>query len=68
MIPICRRDLLAGASSLAIAHAQEPDAPRNQECQFYDVPHQFNAEMQAYAWKFLAKHLAGGKSESKRPA
>jgi dienelactone hydrolase len=43
-------------------------APANQECQFYDVPHQFNAEMQAYAWKFLAKHLAGGPGEPKRPA
>jgi dienelactone hydrolase len=36
-------------------------APGNQECRFYEVPHQFNAEMQAYAWDFLAKHLAGGK-------
>jgi dienelactone hydrolase len=47
---------------------EKAGAPRNQECQFYDVPHQFNAEMQAYAWKFLAKHLTGGKSEPKRPA
>jgi dienelactone hydrolase len=47
---------------------EKAGAPRNQECQFYDVPHQFNAEMQAYAWKFLARHLAGGPSESKRPA
>jgi dienelactone hydrolase len=43
-------------------------AAANQDCRFYEVPHQFNAEMQAYAWEFLAKHLAGGKSESKRPA
>ena len=47
---------------------EKAGTPGKQECQFYDVPHQFNAEMQAYAWKFLAKHLAGGPSESKRPA
>jgi dienelactone hydrolase len=33
-------------------------APGNQECRFYDVPHQFNAEMQGYAWEWLAKQLS----------
>ena len=47
---------------------EKAGVPSKQECQFYDVPHQFNAEMQAYAWKFLAKHLGGGSSEAKRPA
>jgi dienelactone hydrolase len=35
-------------------------APGKQDCRFYDVPHQFNAEMQADAWQWLPKHLAGG--------
>jgi dienelactone hydrolase len=43
-------------------------AAGKQECRFYDVPHQFNAEMQAYAWEWLSKHLTGGQSESKKPA
>jgi dienelactone hydrolase len=31
--------------------------PDKQQTRFYDVPHEFNAEMQSHAWEFFTKHL-----------
>jgi dienelactone hydrolase len=33
-------------------------APERVQTRLYDTPHEFNAEMQAEAWRWLAKHLA----------
>jgi hypothetical protein len=32
--------------------------PDRQRCRLYDAPHQFNVEMQAEAWEWLATQLA----------
>jgi hypothetical protein len=39
---------------------EKAGAEGKQDCRMYDVPHQFNAEMQADAWEWFLKHLAGG--------
>jgi dienelactone hydrolase len=37
---------------------KKASAPDRQRCRMYDAPHQFNLEMQAEAWEWLATHLA----------
>ena len=37
---------------------RKASAPDRQRCRMYDAPHQFNIEMQAEAWEWLAAHLA----------
>ena len=37
---------------------KKASAPDHQRCRLYDAPHQFNLEMQAEAWEWLATHLA----------
>jgi dienelactone hydrolase len=36
---------------------RKASAPDRQRCRLYDAPHQFNVEMQAEAWEWLATHL-----------
>ena len=37
---------------------RKADAPDRQRCRLYDAPHQFNAEMQADAWDWIAGRLS----------
>jgi dienelactone hydrolase len=36
---------------------RKASVPDRQRCRLYDAPHQFNVEMQAEAWEWLATHL-----------
>jgi hypothetical protein len=36
---------------------RKASAADRQRCRLYDAPHQFNVEMQAEAWEWLATHL-----------
>jgi hypothetical protein len=36
---------------------QKAGAPERQSCRLYNVPHEFNADMQAEAWDWLRKSL-----------
>jgi dienelactone hydrolase len=36
---------------------QKAGAPQRQRCLMFDTPHQFNSEMQAQAWEWIAKNI-----------
>ena len=49
--------LRAAYAKIAAAYAKA-GAPRQQTCRMYDVPHEFNAEMQDEAWQWLRERLS----------
>ena len=48
----------ASFEKLAACYAKA-GIPERLRTRLYDTPHEFNAEMQAEAWAWLARHLAG---------